>query len=527
MITGQNFIGNKRSSQSQKTYRTFNPKLNKENEWVFTEADMDELNEAMALAVEAFKSYQKKSGVEKARFLNAICDEILGLGDNLINVYCAETGLAEGRAKGELGRTISQLKSFADLVENGSYIDAAIETSDQDRKPAAKPDLRKMLFPIGPVAVFGASNFPLAFSTAGGDTASALASGCPVIVKSHPMHAGTAELIASAIIEAAYKTGMPNGVFSLLNSSDSGVGQALVLHPDIKAVGFTGSFKGGRALHDLGSLRPNPIPVFAEMGSINPTILLPNALNNKTEELAEMYASSITLGAGQFCTNPGLIIAMKSESLKNFLNILGQKLSNIPPSCMLHPNIAKKFNENKEKFFDNDSVVQIEIDSNSAEENHASPALATVSATDFLQYKDLHEEIFGPFSVVVQCDDLEQMQEVVDNLEGQLTGSIISDSGEISNYKDIVNSLQMKVGRLIFNNVPTGVEVSPAMLHGGPYPASSDSRFTAVGTDAIKRWLRPVSFQDWPNEMLPAELKNENPLNISRKINGKQTEDKI
>ena len=343
IITGKNYIGNTLSANGDKTYKTFDPKRNLENKHVFWEATSEEINQAVDLASEAFKSFSKKSGTEKAKFLRAIAEEIQALGDDLILMYQSETGLPEGRAKGERGRTIGQLTSFAAMLEEGSWVNATIDTAELERAPIPKQDIRKMLIPLGPVVVFGASNFPFAYSTAGGDTASALAAGCPVICKSHPMHAGTGEMVSGAIVKAAQKTNMPNGVFSNLNSSGIEVGIELVNHPGVKAVGFTGSIKGGRALYDLAAQREEPIPVFAEMGSINPVVLLPKAVQYRGEALAKTYAGSITLGTGQFCTNPGLILGIKSDSLTNFINTLSSEIIKIEPSCMLHPNIVGNY----------------------------------------------------------------------------------------------------------------------------------------------------------------------------------------
>jgi len=526
MITGKNYIGNTLSAEGNKTYKTFNPQLNIENEHTFYEATSDEINEAVELAAKAFKSFRHTSGKQKADFLNAIADEILALDDELINVYRSESGLPEGRAKGERGRTVFQLRSFADLVAEGSWVEATIDTAIPDRQPLPKSDIRKMNIPLGPVVVFGASNFPLAYSTAGGDTAAAFAAGCPVIVKSHPMHAGTGELVASAIIKAANKTNMPNGVFSNLNSSGIEVGVQLVKHPEVKAVGFTGSIRGGRALLDLAAQREEPIPVFAEMGSINPVIMLPNALKNRSESLAKTYASSITLGTGQFCTNPGLIIGIKGNDLTNFISTLANEIVKIEPSCMLHPNIYGAYESNKAKALAQPELSVVANYDTDVKENYARQAITTVEGKTFLANTTLHQEVFGPFSMVVQCENVEQMEAIISNLEGQLTGTLIAD-GEAEQYSNIISALQNRVGRLIYNGVPTGVEVCPSMVHGGPYPASTDSRFTAVGINSIKRWVRPFSFQDWPNQLLPDELKNENPLGISRNVDGKQTNQKI
>lgn len=527
MITGKNFIGNKQAANGSKTYRTFNPQLNIENEFVFTEATPDEIDQAVSLASKAFKTFRTTSGKQKAAFLNAIADEILALDDLLVQTYCSESGLPEGRAKGERGRTVFQLRSFADLVEEGSWVEASIDTAMPDRQPIPKPDVRKMLVPLGPVVVFGASNFPLAYSTAGGDTAAALAAGCPVIVKSHPMHAGTGELVASAIIKAAEKTKMPNGVFSNLNSSGIEVGVQLVKHKGVKAVGFTGSIRGGRTLYDLASQREEPIPVFAEMGSINPVIIFPEALKNRSKNLAKTYANSITLGTGQFCTNPGLLLGIKGNTLNEFIQHLSEEIVKIEPSCMLHPNIIGAYESNKARAVSQpnlDIVAEYDVE---VKENYARQAITTVEGDTFLKNTTLHQEVFGPFSMVVQSEDDKQLETIISKLEGQLTGTVIAENDELSQYAHVIEALKNRVGRVIFNGVPTGVEVCPSMVHGGPYPASTDSRFTAVGINSIKRWVRPFGYQNWPNQILPDELKNENPLGISRMVNGKQSSDNI
>ena len=380
-----------------------------------------------------------------------------------------------------------------------------------------------MLLPIGPIDVFGSSNFPLAFSTAGGDTASALAAGCPVIVKSHPMHAGTGELVASAIIEAAKKTGMPDGVFSNLNSSDLEVGQLLTMHPDIKGVGFTGSTNGGMALYRLAGQRREPIPVFAEMGSINPVVILPSALEEKGRAWAAAYAASITLSAGQFCTNPGLIIGIKSPALSDFIASLGLEIEKIDPFCMLHPRIHENYEKNKMELSAQPKTVKVAELSGDIPPNYAGQKILTVDAGDFLGNPVLHREVFGPFSIVDQCADKSDLLTVIQKLEGQLTGTILGTESEIADHPDVIGGLMQTVGRIIFNGVPTGVEVCPSMLHGGPFPATTDSRFSSVGTSAIRRWVRPVSFQNWPAELLPAALQNTNPLGIMRLVDGEHT----
>ncbi|WP_456376092.1 aldehyde dehydrogenase (NADP(+)) [Lutibacter sp.] len=523
MISGKNYIGNVLSSLGNVTYKTFNPETNLENEIVYTEASAIEIETAIALATDAFKTFKLVSGSKKSNFLNEIANEMEALGEELLQTYCSETGLSKDRAIGELGRTVFQLHSFADLVKEGSWVEASMDTANPKRKPIPKVDIRKMFVPLGPVVVFGASNFPLAYSTAGGDTAAAFAAGCPVIVKSHPMHAGTGELVASAIINAALKTGMPNGIFSNLNSSGIAVGETLVKHPQVKAVGFTGSIAGGRALYNMAAQREEPIPVFAEMGSINPVILLPNAVKNKGKEWAKTYANSITLGSGQFCTNPGLILGIKGGDLTSFIQFLSEEIVKIEPTCMLHPNIIGAYENNKAKMQAQKGLKTTAVTNKNVANNYGRQVITTVEGSTFLENTTLHQEVFGPFSMVVQCESTQQLEEIISKLEGQLTGTILANNNEIEDYSTIVSALQNRVGRIIFNGVPTGVEVCPSMVHGGPYPASTDSRFTAVGVNSIKRWVRPFSFQNWPNKLLPNELKNENPLNITRLVDGVQT----
>ena len=520
MLTGKNFIGNTLSSFGNVTFQTFNPELNKKNDQIFYEASKDEINKSVELAKSAFNIYKKTTPKQRSNFINSIADEILLLTEELLEVYCNETGLPAGRSRGELKRTIGQLRSFADLVLDGSWVEASIDTAIPDREPIPKPDLRKMLIPLGPIVVFGASNFPLAYSTAGGDTASALAAGCPVIVKSHPMHAGTGEIVSRAIINAVEKNNMPDGVFSNLNSKDINVGVQLVNHPDVKAVGFTGSLKGGRSIYDLASKREIPIPVFAEMGSTNPIIIFPDKIENDYKSLASKLAKSITVGSGQFCTNPGMIISTKGNGMDKFIESLSSELNDIEPSCMLHPNILSAYKSNAHLATSDQDVAILFNSDNSSKENYPKHIIASVSSDNFIKKRKLHHEIFGPFSLIIQCEDLDDLRDVVGSIQGQLTGTIIGEKDEIQDNQDIIDLLGSRVGRIIFDGVPTGVEVCSSMLHGGPYPATTDSRYTAVGVHSIKRWVRPFSFQDFPDEALPDELKNNNPLNIKRNING-------
>ena len=527
MIKGLNYIGEDGSAKGTTVFSTFNPKSNQATAWKFHEATDSEIEEAVTLASEAFQSYKDFAGSKKATFLRAIAEEIEALGDTLTDVYMQETGLPEGRAKGERGRTIGQLKAFASLLEQGSWIEATIDTAIPDREPLPKVDIRKLLIPVGPIAVFGASNFPFAFSTAGGDTASALAAGCPVIVKSHPMHAGTGEMVASAVLKAAKKTKMPKGVFSNLNSSGIEVGQKLVMHPQIKGVGFTGSIKGGTALYKLANERAEPIPVFAEMGSINPVVALPSALVEKGAEWATKYAGSIMLGAGQFCTNPGLILGIKGMDLNNFVKILGVEISKLEPSCMLHPNIHRNYEKGKKELSQQKGVSVVADHESSVPPNHPQQKVLSVKGTDFLVNPKLHQEVFGPFSLVVACENGHELTQVLNRLEGQLTGTLLGSTVDLIEYGEVVEALRNRVGRIIFNGVPTGVEVCPSMHHGGPFPASTDSRFTSVGESAIKRWVRPIAYQSWPQELLPNALKDGNPLGIMRLVNGGYTAEKI
>ena len=520
MITGKNYIGNTLSATGSATYKTVNPVLNIENTTLFYDATISEINNAVMVASQAYRNYRKVSGASKALFLRAIATEIEALGDELIETYTAESGLASGRAIGERGRTIGQLLQFATLLEEGSWVEASIDTAQENRTPIPKADLRKMLIATGPVVVFGASNFPLAFSTAGGDTASALAAGCPVIVKSHPMHAGTSELVASAILKAAKSTGMPEGVFSHLNGKDIAVGSALVQHPSVKSVAFTGSLKGGKALFDLANKRPDPIPVFAEMGSLNPVVLLPELLEEKAEELGKDYANSIVLGSGQFCTSPGLLIGIKSPGLDRFTKSLGSSISQQEPQCMLHPVIANNYHKMSNQMQQEKHINTVGQYDKTVDENHGRARITSISAKEFISNSTLHQEVFGPYSLVIECENTAELQQVASQLEGQLTATIMGTNTEVVAYRSVIDTLTEKVGRILFNGVPTGVEVCHSMQHGGPYPASTDGRFTSVGTGAIKRFVRPVCFQNWPSSLLPLELQDKNSIGLHRLING-------
>ncbi|MBK7376425.1 MAG: aldehyde dehydrogenase (NADP(+)) [Chitinophagaceae bacterium] len=489
---------------------------------MFNEGSPSEIETIMQQAWNAFHVYRKFPLKQRAAFMRAIAVELENCGDALIHTAMRETNLPEARLRGERARTIFQLISYAEACEKGNWLDARIDTAIPDKTPP-KPDIRKMLVPLGPVVVFGASNFPFAYSTAGGDTACAFAAGCPVIVKAHPAHAGTSELVAQAILKAASTCNMPKGIFAHVHGASFEVGKALVTHPHTKAVGFTGSYTGGKQLFDWGNQRKEPIPVFAEMGSINPVFLLPEKLKASAADIATMYAGSITLGVGQFCTNPGLIIGIESDSLQTFIHDLGKAIQKIAPAPMLHEGIVTAYKKNKGNALLQEDVHLVAESETMVKENEGLPAIATASGQAFLNNLVLHQEVFGPYSIVIRCKDMKEMIEVAKHLEGQLTSTLMATDADIKQNEELVEAVKNICGRFILNSVPTGVEVCLSMQHGGPFPASSDPRFTSVGADGIKRFARPIAFQNWSNDLLPDELKNENPLGIFRTVNNELT----
>ncbi|MBI1343385.1 MAG: aldehyde dehydrogenase family protein [Terrimonas sp.] len=488
----------------------------------FTDATPDEINQVMELAHRAFVEYGKKSLAERASFMKAIALALEESGDELIHTAMRETNLPEARLRGERARTIFQLNSYADACLQGNWLEVRIDTAIPDKNPP-KPDIRKMLVPLGPVVVFGASNFPFAYSTAGGDTACAFAAGCPVIVKAHPAHAATSQLVADAILKAARQSNMPEGIFAHVHGFSFEVGKALVMHPLTKAVGFTGSFTGGKQLFDWASQRKEPIPVFAEMGSINPVFLLPDILKDAAGATAKMYAASITLGVGQFCTNPGLIIGLESDALQQFIHDLGKEIQQSAPAAMLHPGIIKAYKENKGMALLQEEVHLVAESEKEVRDIEALPTIATATGQAFLQNPFLHKEVFGPYSIVIRCKDKNEMMAVAAHCEGQLTCTIMATDNDIENNMDLVTAVKNICGRLIMNGVPTGVEVCLSMQHGGPFPATTDSRFTSVGADGIKRFARPLAFQNWPGQFLPLELQDENVMGIWRTVNNELT----
>ncbi len=480
----------------------------------------------MQNAWQAFTIYKKISLKQRATFLRCIALAIEDLGDELIITAAQETNLPEARLKGERARTIFQLNSYADACERGNWLEATIDTAVPDKTPP-KPDVRKMLVPLGPVVVFGASNFPFAYSTAGGDTASAFAAGCSVVVKAHPAHLNTGNLMATAIAKAADKCGLPKSIFTNVYEPGFEIGKALVTHPYTRAVGFTGSYVGGKQLFDWANQRTAPIPVFAEMSSINPVFLFPEKLKENAVPIATQLAASITLGVGQFCTNPGLLIGIEGEDLQTFSETLSEEIKKIVPATMLHNGIAKNYAAKKEEALQQKGIATIATADNKAAENQGAAIITKTDAQSFLKNRIFQEEVFGPYSLIVVCKDVAEMLAVTQSLEGQLTCTLMATENDISINTELVNAIEIICGRLIVNNVPTGVEVCQAMQHGGPFPATTDARFGSVGADAIKRFARPLCFQNWSNNLLPEELKNENPLKIWRTINNEITNDAI
>ncbi|WP_207513612.1 aldehyde dehydrogenase (NADP(+)) [Longitalea luteola] len=489
---------------------------------MFKDATSHEIDQVLNNAWQAFRQYRKYSLKDRARFMRTIATELENAGDELIQTAMRETNLPEARLRNERARTMYQLTSYADACERGEWLEARIDTANTNKTPP-KPDIRKMLIPLGPVVVFGASNFPFAYSTAGGDTACAFAAGCPVIVKAHPAHAQTSELVARAILRAAEKCQLPNGVFAHVHGASQEVGKALVMHPYTKAVGFTGSYSGGTALFDWANQRKEPIPVFAEMGSVNPVFLLPEKLKQSATEIAKLYAGSITLGVGQFCTNPGLIFGIEGAELQEFITTLGNEIKAVSPGTMLHPGISKNYAENRSRALSQQQVQTVAISNTQPADNQGVPTIASASGEAFLNNPILHQEVFGPYSLVIRCKDQQELLQVVRHLEGQLTATLMATENDIVQHDELVEAVKDICGRFVVNGVPTGVEVCLSMHHGGPFPATTDSRFTSVGADGIKRFARPIAYQNWPNNLLPDELKDGNPLGIWRTVNDEIT----
>lgn len=521
-MTGKNIIGSTLSAEGKEKFYGENPATGERLEPAFYEATEKEINMAIEAASEAFQTYRNVSGKDKATFLENIADEIVALGDELIQRCMQETGLPEARLTGERGRTVGQLKLFASLLREGSWLDARVDTADPDRKPLPKADIRSMQRALGPVAVFGASNFPLAFSVAGGDTTSALAAGCPVIFKAHPAHPGVCELVGIAIQRAVKKSGMPEGTFSMVNGKSTQVGMALIKHPSITAVGFTGSYRGGKALFDEAAKRPVPIPVYAEMGSTNPVFILPDALKERKEKIAEDLAAAVTLGVGQFCTNPGLVFLPESDDAAKFKNALSTSFKGINAGVMLTSGIHGSFEKGIEKLRAASGVETLAQGTPGQTGSRGTAHLLHASIDSFLKDHTLEEEVFGPSTLAITANTKAELMQAARNLRGHITATLHGTPKDLEEYADLVSVLEQKVGRLIINGYPTGVEVCHSMVHGGPFPATTDSRTTSVGTGAINRFTRPVCYQNFPDSLLPPELKKDNPLGIWRLVNGER-----
>lgn len=503
MLTGENFIAGRRRASDQ-SFKAIGAVTGAELEPTFSSASEQDVADACAAAERDQQAFASLAPAKRAAFLRTAAERIDALGDTLTERAMAETGLPQARLEGERGRTVGQLRMFADYVETGNWQRTRIDRADPARTPP-KPDLRLRMIPVGPVAVFGASNFPLAFSVAGGDTASALAAGCCVVIKGHPAHPGTSELVAHAITQAVADCDLPGGVFSLLNGPGNELGEALVKDPRIMSVGFTGSRAGGLALMAHAASRPVPIPVFAEMSSVNPVILLPNRLNEAAEELGAAYVASLSLGAGQFCTNPGIVFGVKGGGLERFLRAATAEIADIAPQAMLTPGIRKAFEAGVGELASDPHMTACRK-SQSDDGDGAAAQLFTVSGSDFLNNPKLAEEVFGPVSIVVECDDLGEIETILTEMGGQLTATLHMAEADYEAAASLLPVLEKLAGRIIANGWPTGVDVTHAMVHGGPFPATSDSRTTSVGTLAIERFLRPISYQDMPEALLPSVL---------------------
>jgi alpha-ketoglutaric semialdehyde dehydrogenase len=529
ILHGRSIIAGQLASNGARTFQPIAPAGGEKLAPPFHECSIADVDRALHEAEEAFGSFRRSTAAARAALLDRIADEIVALGDALLERCHRETGLPLDRLTGERARTCGQLKLFASVVREGSWCDARIDTALPDRAPIAKPDLRRVLLPIGPVIVFGSSNFPLAFSVAGGDTASALAAGCPVVVKAHRAHPGTSEMVAGAVASAVEASGLPPGVFSMLHGAGAEIGIALVRHPLARGAGFTGSRVAGRALFDAAAARPDPIPVFAEMSSLNPLLVLPGALRERGGKIAEGLRGSVTLGVGQFCTKPGLVFGIGGAEFEKFAEDFGRLMAAAMPATMLHPGICHAFHEGIAAFEKIPGVVRVaesDADADRAR-TQGEPTVFATDAENFAARPELHEEIFGPFTLLVSAKNAGDLAAALRSLEGQLTATLHGTAMDLAEYADLLRLLERKAGRLVINGFPTGVEVCPSMHHGGPYPATTDERFTSVGTAAIQRWARPVCYQNFPPDALPPELIDGNPRAIMRMVNGSLTRDPV
>ena len=525
-LAGVSLIAGRPTQKNGGVFRGLNPETGETLEPAFHSASAADADRAAREAQEAFFVWRQENGPQRARLLRSIADGLDAATDALVARARMESALPEARLRGETLRTSNQLRQFAQVAEEGSWVEACIDTAMPERKPLPRPDLRSMLQPLGPVVVMGASNFPLAFSVAGGDTASALAAGSSVVVKAHPAHPGTSELVGQIIAESIRSCEAPEGLFSLLFDAGPETAQALVQHPLIQAVGFTGSRRAGRALMDLAARRPQPIPCFAEMGSTNPVFVLPGALREQGERIAARLFASFTLQGGQHCTKPGIVFVPDQPETQTLLRELRRLTGETTAMTLLTMGISSSYRTSLEG---RRGTKGLEMFETAAEQNSCGVA-ATLLETDidtFLTHPELSDEVFGPTSLVVRYDERKKMIRAANELEGQLTAAVLGSPADLAECRDLIGIMERKAGRLICNGYPTGVEVSEAMVHGGPYPASSDSRFTAVGARAIRRFARPVCYQGFPESALPEELRDENPRGILRTVNGVPTRDRI
>ena len=522
VLTGQMLIAGEPVTGTGDEVRGFDPAAGTPLEPAYRHGDVTHVDTACAAAAAAFGPYRATTSEQRATFLEAIADNIEAIRDVLVPRAVAETGLPQARIAGEVGRTTGQLRMFAGVLRDGGWNEARIDPAQPDRTPAPRADIRQRSVPLGPVTVFGASNFPLAFSVAGGDTASALAAGCPVVVKGHDAHPGTSELVARAISAAVATCGLPAGTFSLLFGSGRELGTALVTDPRIKAVGFTGSRSGGTALVAAAAARPEPIPVYAEMSSINPVFLFDGALAARAEELGRAFVGSLTMGSGQFCTNPGLVIAAYGPGLEVFLAAARDALTESSATPMLTPGIASSYASGVEAL---EAEACLVARGQEGDENSCRAALFTTDAAGFQGSEVQQAEVFGSSSLVIRCADIAEMATVATALEGQLTATLHTEESDHAAAAHLLPVLELKAGRILFNGWPTGVEVGHAMVHGGPFPATSDSRTTSVGARAIERFLRPVCYQDVPKALLPSAIADGNPDGLWRRIDGRLSQD--
>ncbi len=521
-LTGHHFIAGREAAPHGHFFHAANPTTSTQLEPAYADASHAEADEALRAADGAFDALRLATAETRAALLDAIADEIMALGDALLERAHAETALPMARLTGERGRAIGQCKLFAALIREGSWAEARVDHAMADRQPLPKPDVRRVMMPIGPVVVFGASNFPFAIGVVGTDTVCALAAGCPVVVKGHPAHPGTCEMMGRAVLNALHKVGLPAGCFSLLHGKGNDIGLTLVKHPLTQAVGFTGSLRGGRALMDAAAARAHPIPVYAEMGSVNPVFVLPGALQERGAKIAEGYVQAVTMGVGQFCTNPAVVLGLQGEELNQFISNTATLAGKVPPQTMLHRGICEAY-EAGTAVWQTVGGLHLAGESEVAPNETATQAACRIFTTtlDVLEANtELQREVFGPCSIITQCTSLDDMLRYANSLEGQLTATLHGTAEDLREFAPLVRVLEKKVGRLIFNGFPTGIEVCPSMHHGGPFPAASHSFFTSIGTASIYRFVRPVCYQGFPEEALPEQLKDSNPRGAMRIVDG-------